>query len=275
MAFRLSENETKLAGQLAIVLSVGFCVTTLVIPIANHFLTKPLDISLDVSIPYVVGVTALFVTYVYGRLEYAVSKEEQVLSQPYHGVEFFYSSETFLARLTELTVGATSVSTLNLSSPLGRIEPLDNYFAHVHKYILGGTELESFRSLASVDTPAKLDWLVKRTTLLMRSGKASFAVLRQVKVGTMPLGFHVIMRGPDGFVFFYPPVDLTGQMQSFLIKSTGVAEMVLHYFDLLWAASPKICQGKVPSQEGLAFLGTIDPNITKSREYQVLLKEAE
>lgn len=276
MAFGLSENETKLAGQLAIVLSAVFCVATIAVPIVNKFTPKPIDIGLDVSIPYLVGVLALFITYVYGRLEHAITREEYIISQPFEGVELFQTSDTFLQRLTELTVGSTSVSTLNLSSPIGHHHGLDTYFKNVHEYILKpNAELQSFRSLASVDSYHKLEWLVKRAAMLAPSGRSSFAVLKQVTVGAIPLGFHVIVRGPDGYVFFFPPVNLTGQMQAFLIKNRAVADIVVHYFDMLWTMSPVISQGKIPSKSGLEFLWAIDQRIQDNTDFQQLLRAAE
>lgn len=270
-----SESMTVLTGLLAIGLSGAFALFCLLVPILNRRLAKPIDIGNDLSFPFLLSVLALALTYVYARLEQIAEKQTELLNRPFTGVEEYNSSAQLLVRLADLSVGAEKISTLNLSSPMGTHQGLDTYFHKLHAYILGhDSRLNSFQSLALVDSEAKLDWVIKRTAILNPSGHASLAILRQNNLGAIPLGFHIVYRDGQGFVFFYPPVDLTGQMRCFLVKNTQIADIMQFYFDLLWSGSAQICAGGRIFEAGLQFAEGLFPNICSDPTFLRLRKKA-
>ena len=270
-----SESITVLTGLLAIALSALFALFCVLVPILNRRLVKPIDIGNDLSLPFLLSVLALALTYVYARMEQIAEKQADLSNRPFTGVEEYNSSSQLLTRLIDLSVGAERISTLNLSSPMGTHQGLDAYFHKLHAYILeNGSHLNTFQSLALVDSEAKLAWIMKRAAMLNSSGRASLAVLQQTTLSAIPLGFHIVYRDGHGFVFFYPPVDLTGQMRCFLVRNTQVADIMQFYFDMLWSGSPQICAGGRIFITGLHFAEKLFPNISGDSNFQRLRKKA-
>ncbi len=271
----MKESDTLLAGKLALWLTGLFAVAVLPIPVLNLFRSRPIQLPLELVAPYLFGCLATFMAYVYGRIELSLERQEQILRQPVQGIEVFTTSHAFIQKLIEITVGSETVSTLNLSPPKGEHPNLDVYFDRVHHYIRGKrTPLRSFRSIASLDSHAKIAWLLERSAALAPTGKASFAVFSQAHVESLghPLSFHVTYKGGHPFVFVFPPVDLTGTMDPYLIKNEAVARIMVEYFNKLWERSVVLNEGRRVRSDGLRRLLDLDPGLESNLHFN-LLKE--
>ncbi|QYC45211.1 hypothetical protein Nocox_38305 [Nonomuraea coxensis DSM 45129] len=241
--------------------------------VINLFVEPPIQLSAELSFGYLLGTLAAFITYVFDRTEKLMSQQERLLHQPARGVEVFHSSDEFLQKLIDITVGATSVSTLNLSPARGEHPELDRYFTEVHNYIKSKkATLKSFRSIASVDTPQKSLWLVQRSAELLSTGRVSFAVFDQQELRPLlhPLSIHITAKNDNLNVFIFPPVNLTGSMSSILISDAALARVMLGYFDLLWHDALKINEGKNVRRPGLDRLLHLYPDIESNFHYQSL-----
>lgn len=203
--------------------------------------------------------------------------EQRLLSQPAQGIEIFSTTDEILDRLVEVTVGADSVSTLNLSSARGTSPALDKYFAATHQYIKRqDSPLKSFRSLATLETISKARWILERAVELGPTGKVSQSVFPIESSTKIPVGFHIVFKNQQTpFVFFYPPVNPEGMMNGFLIKNKEVAETMLKYFDLMWRTSTSVHGGKIVKREGLAEILRVDKNLEKDKNYITLNRIAE
>lgn len=216
-------------------LSGLFAIVALPVGVINLFLPRPIPVPLDLVAGYLLGTMATFIGYVYGRLENIRDRQERLLRQPARGIEVFTTSEEFLEKLVNITVGATTVSTLNLSPPKGEHPGLDKYFTEVHNSIKSRrSPLKSFRSIASVDTIQKSLWLAERSCELLATGRVSFAVFDQDYIGPLPhpLSLHITHKEGRVNVFIFPPVDLTGSMDSVLISDPVLAKIMLDYFNM-------------------------------------------
>ncbi|GAA3416586.1 hypothetical protein GCM10018952_45290 [Streptosporangium vulgare] len=168
-------------------LSGLFAIVALPVGVINLFLPRPIPVPLDLVAGYLLGTLAAFIGYVHGRLEGIRERQERLLRQPARGIEVFTTSEEFLEKLVGITVGATTVSTLNLSPPKGEHPGLDKYFTEVHNSIESRrSPLKSFRIIASVDTLQKSLWLAERSCELLTTGRVSFAVFDRDYIGPLP-----------------------------------------------------------------------------------------
>lgn len=256
-------------------LSGLFAIVALPVGVINLFLPRPIPVPLDLVAGYLLGTLGTFIGYVHGRLESIRERQERLLRQPARGIEVFTTSEEFLEKLVGITVGATTVSTLNLSPPKGEHPGLDKYFTEVHNSIKSRrSPLKSFRSIASVDTLQKSLWLAERSCELLATGRVSFAVFDQDYIGPLPhpLSLHITHKEGRVNVFIFPPVDLTGSMDSVLISDPVLAKIMLDYFNMLWHFSPKINEGKQVRAAGLERLVKLNPDIEHSVHYQTLKK---
>jgi len=271
----IRSRDTEIAGRVALWLTGSFALVTVPVPVINLFRHAPLAFPTYFAVPYLVGALTSFMAYVYGRLERTLENQERLLRQPGHGVEVFHTSAGFLAELIEITAGAESVSTLNLSPARGEQANLDVYFERVHASIRARrSPVRSFRSIASLDTPGKMAFLLARSYELALTGRASFAVFDQRSVGPLlhPLSVHITVKAGQTFVFLYPPVDLTGAMDSVLIRNEAVARVMLDYFNTLWHRSVVLNEGRRVHLAGLEHLARIDPALRHDPHFE-LLKE--
>ncbi|MGH4022168.1 MAG: hypothetical protein ACRDT0_23630 [Pseudonocardiaceae bacterium] len=271
----MSARHTAIAGRLSLWLAGLFTLMNIPVLIINLFRTTQIEFPLDLAVPYLFGTLASFIAYVYGRTELSLENQERILRQPGQDVEVFHTSEEFLNKLIEITVGAESVSTLNLSPARGEHANLDIYFQRIHTFIKARrSPLRSFRSIASLDTKGKMSFLIARSHELAPTGQASFAVFDQKSVGPLPhqLSLHITVKDGQSFVFLYPPVDLTGAMDSVLIRNETVAKVMLDYFNVLWHKSVVLNEGKRVRLSGLEHLASIDPTL-RQNQYFRLLKE--
>lgn len=199
------------------------------------------------------------------------------MSQPAQGIEIFSTTDEILVRLAEVSVGADTVSTLNLSSARGSSPALDKYFAAIHQYTKAqDSPLKSFRTLATIETTSKARWILERAVELAPTGRVSQSVFPYESSTKIPVGFHIVFKSRQTpFVFFYPPVNPEGMMNGFLIKNKEVAETMLKYFDLMWSSSTCVHAGKVVKQEGLAENLRVDKNLEKDKSYITLNRIAE
>jgi hypothetical protein len=258
-------RETEIAGRTALWLTGLFTLVAVPMAIMNLFRRVPLALPNDFVIAYLFAILTSFIAYVYGRLEQSLKQRQELLANQRHsGVEVFRTSEAFLEKLMEITIDAESVSTLNLSPARGEHVDLDLYFQRVHHSIRSrATGMRSFRSIASSDTRQKIEFLVERTAELAPTGRASFAVFDQHDVGRLPhpLSFHVTVKAGQTYVFMFPPVDLTGHMDSVLIRDERVAQVMLKYFDALWHQSIRLNEGRRVSRRGLDHLSSLNPTL--------------
>ncbi|WP_147425224.1 hypothetical protein [Bailinhaonella thermotolerans] len=272
---RLSDESTHLAGRISIWLAGIFAVVALIVGVANLLLPRPVPMPLDLVAAYLFGTLASFIAYVYGELSAISERQRRLLNQPARGVEVFTTSEDFLRKLVEITVGATTVSTLNLSPPRGEHPELDRYFEEVHRDVKNRrSPLRSFRSIASVDTISKSKWLVERSCELLQTGRVSFAIFDQDRIRPLlhPLSLHITQKNGNLHVFIFPPVNLTGSMDSMLITDPVLGKVMLDYYNLLWHDSLKINEGRQVRAAGLDRLAQLNPDIELNSFYQTLRK---
>jgi hypothetical protein len=186
-------------------------------------------------------------------------------------IEVFHTTSEFLERMTEVTVGAEKVSTLNLSPAKGTSPALDKYFAAVHRYIKKqGTSLRSFRSIASLESLSKARWVLERSVELVATGKVSVSLFGP-EINSSLFGFHVVHKAGVPFVFFYRPVDPSGLMDCFLLKhNTEIANIILKYFEVLWNSSTSLHQGKRVDKQGLHLMLNVDKSLAQDKAYLAL-----
>jgi hypothetical protein len=277
VSIKVAKTDTAIAGRVALWLAGLFAAISGVTTVANIFLNKPVSVPGEFVIAYLFGTLATFMAYVYGRLEETIERQTRILNLPARGVEVFHSSEKFLEKLIEITIGAESVSTLNLSPPRGQHPNLDVYFQRLHQYIRSRrTPLRSFRSIASIDSEAKSAFLLARSCELAETGRASFAVFPQSSLGPLdhPLSVHITEKDGESFIFLYPPVDLTGTMDSVLIRNEAVAKVMLDYFNVLWRRSVVLNEGKRVHLSGVEHVAAAVPSLRESHHYQKLREMA-
>ncbi|MDF5751656.1 hypothetical protein [Spongiactinospora sp. TRM90649] len=269
----LSDDGARIAGKLSIWLAGIFAMIALIHGVVNLFLKNPVPIPLELVSGYLMGTLATFIAYVYDRSESMIARQERLLRQPARGVEVFKTSEEFLKTLVEITAGATTVSTLNLSPAQGEHPELDRYFSEVHGYIRSKkSTLKSFRSIASVDTEQKSLWLVQRSAELLQTGRVSFAIFDQDRVRPLlhPLSLHITSKRDVLYVFIFPPVNLTGSMDSILISDPVLGKVMLDYYNVLWHDSLKINEGGIVRRAGLERLRELNPDIEANVYYETL-----
>jgi len=186
-------------------------------------------------------------------------------------IEVFHSTNEFMDRMIEVTVGAEKVSTLNLSPAKGTTPALDKYFLAVHRYIKKqGTGLKSFRSIASLESLSKARWVLERSEELVLTGKVSVSLFGP-EINGFLFGFHVVHKTGGPFVFFYRPVDPSGLMDCFLLKqNTEIANIILKYFEVLWSSSTSLHQGKRVDKQGLHLILNVDKSLAHNKSYLVL-----
>ncbi|GAA0974578.1 hypothetical protein GCM10009555_031010 [Acrocarpospora macrocephala] len=271
----MSDDGTRLAGKLSIWLASLFAIVALIVGLINLFLDEPVPVPLDLVAGYLLGTLASFIAYVYGRSELILERQDRLLHQPARGVQVFTTSEEFLRKLVEITVGAATVSTLNLSPAKGEHPELDRYFEVVHSSIKNRkSQLRSFRSIASVDTVQKSAWLVERSCELHQTGRVSFAIFDQDRIRPLlhPLSLHITYKDGNIYVFIFPPVNLTGSMDSILISDPVLGKAMLDYYNLLWHDSLKINEGRQVRSQGLDRIVQLNPEIDANPFYQSLRK---
>lgn len=265
------ETDTHIAGKLAIWLGLLFTICSIVLAIINVVLPNPLSF-VDLSLAFLVAIFTLLSGYLYGRIEHISAIQQRILGQPNQGVEIFTTADDLLARLSELTVGARYVVTLNLSPPHGATKPLDEYFKRVHRHLSSKTncKTKSFRTLAHVSSLDKGKWVVDRSFELLQTGRFSQAIFDSSVDNIFPMGFHAIENGGQKYVFFYPGVSLSGVMRCFLIKEPFVFDIVSSYFEQLWNNATIINEGKKVNRLGLEKIKLKFPNIEQSNSFQEL-----
>lgn len=269
----MQSRDTEIAGRIALWMTGLFGLATLPVPVINLFRSQPIELPLDLVVPYLFGTLASFMAYVYGRMEQSIAQQQRILRQPSQGIEVFHTSEEFLNKLIEITVGAERVSTLNLSPARGEQPNLDVYFRQVHQSIKSRrSALRSFRSIASLDTNNKLPFLVARTHELAQTGRASLAVFDQRSVSPLlhPLSMHITVKDGQSAVFLFPPVDMTGAMDSVLIRNEAMARVLQDYFNTLWQHSVRINEGTRIYLSGLEYLASMNAELRNDPHYQAL-----
>lgn len=277
MGIRPARTDTEIAGRISLWSAGLFTVVALVVVVINLFRDRPISVPGEIVLSYLFATLTSLMAYIYGRFELVIDQQRQILNLPARGVEVFHSSEKFLEKLVEITIGAEEVSTLNLSPPRGQHANLDVYFQRLHQYIRGRrTPLRSFRSIASLDSEAKSAFLLARSAELLDSGRASFAVFNQSVIGPLahPLSVHITRKNGESFVFLYPPVDLTGTMDSVLIRNEAVAKVMLDYFNMLWHKSVVLSEGRRVSLTGIEHLVAVAPSLRETHQYQRLREMA-
>jgi len=205
------------------------------------------------------------------KLEELTQGIYQLTAKSAQDIEVFHTTSEFLDKMIEVTVGAERVSTLNLSPARGTTPALDKYFASVHRYIKkSGTGLQSFRSIATLESLSKARWILERSEELVSSGKVSVNLFGP-EINSFLFGFHVVHKAGIPFVFFYRSVDPSGLMDCFLLKhNTDIADIILKYFEVLWNSSTSLHQGKKVDRRGLQLLLNVDKDLAKNRSYLML-----
>lgn len=130
--------------------------------------------------------------------------QKHINTEAMRGIEVFSTADELMARMTEITVGAESVSTLNLSPSRGTSPALDRYFTQVHRYIKKhDSQMKSFRTLASLESISKARWILERCVELAGTGRVSTSLLPPaVGSNTFLMGFHIVFKENDPMCFF-------------------------------------------------------------------------
>ena len=256
---------TRITGLIAILMSFIYAV---LLTIMQLFGIQLSDVSIAYwSIAYWSIVLGMGLTYLFKRLEEAQSTQNNILLRPVQGVEIFETSRSFLERLADITVGAETVSTINFSPWRGASPHLDRYFDRVHSYINSDdSRLASFKSLASVDSTRKAEFILHRINLLRKKGTASFAVFKSPQIDHL-MCFHVASKNGKGYVFLYPPVPLGGEMKGILVINDEIADVMKAQFDRVWNQAIIVSDGTLIKSEGLDLLRKLFPDITESTDY--------
>lgn len=241
------------AGKCAVFMGTAGALLPVSMQLCNSSFGTQFAFGPNVSVPFFIATTTFFVAYMRTRTERILDTQEKLLAQPIQGLEKFENGEDLLNRLAEVTVGAESVTTLNLSPARGLDPRLDVYFSAVHKYLMMKKDipLRTFRTLAALDSKEKALWLLDRCELLKGNGRISTSIMPNVLSSDFPFGFHVVKKDGQWYSFIYPPVNPSGVMQSFMIIGDEVAGIINAQFDGLWIRSPSIHDGKAVRNVGL------------------------
>ena len=202
--------------------------------------------------------------------------QKHINTEAMRGIEVFSTADELMARMTEITVGAESVSTLNLSPSRGTSPALDRYFTQVHRYIKKhDSQMKSFRTLASLESISKARWILERCVELAGTGRVSTSLLPPaVGSNTFLMGFHIVFKENQSYVFFYRPIDPAGLMDSFLLKNAEVSAIMLKYFEFLWHISTGVNYGKRIDIKGLEQILKIDPSLAQDKNFVILNDQA-
>jgi hypothetical protein len=244
----------KLSGQTAALLAGAYPAAALLLPaFVGHsrveFLFTP-----EVVVPYWGVVGALAMTFFVESYERLEKSYEKISRKEFDGLEIFHDADEFLDRLSEITLGAEVIATLNFSPPAGSSGALDRYFDKIHAYISAhDTPLKSFRSIASIEGPPKANWIAERAARFLHNKKVSFACFGE-HPNLRLMCYHITLTRDHGYCAFYPPVPLTGVMSAFVINNRRLAEMMMDQFELTWAKSIPILAGGVSWSNGLRVL---------------------
>lgn len=240
----------KFTGYLSIFLSSVYFV---VAGLAIAFFKGKADFVFEKTmiITYWTFVLSLMVFYFVDSVEKQDEKLSGALSREFPGIKVFEDSHGFVKELIEVTLGAESVSTLNYSPPKGASKELDEYFLKVHDYLNSkNSPLLNFRSIASIENKHKAAWLLSRAHLFVGNGHVSLGNFSLNSTHSL-MCFHVVMKNKIGYVFFYPPIPLTGVMNAFMIINNDVYEVMKRQFDIVWAQCTPLLVGGVANEEGV------------------------
>jgi hypothetical protein len=88
------------------------------------------------------------------------------------------------------------------------------------------------------------------------------------------MGFHIVLNDNQSYIFFYHPIDPTGLMDSFLLKNSEIASLMLKYFEVLWNESASLHHGKRVVRKGLTQIEQLDPGIVRDKNFITLSEQA-
>jgi hypothetical protein len=259
---------TNLSGIIAFVLATGYAIASAFLPPLN---VKTLS---DIVLPYWATVFTLVIVYIYGRTERLQTTTSTILARPFSGIEIFENSESFIDRLTDITIGGEVICTLNFSPPRGASRPLDRYFKALHEYILSDPpQLRIFRSIANIESAVKARWIFERCALLVDTARVSLAVFRTKSTERL-LCFHIVFKHGNGYTFLYPPVPLGGLMEGMMINNLDAAELLRREFESIWHDCLVINDAAVTMKDGLDFLSASCPELQNEQALKVLYSRA-
>jgi hypothetical protein len=252
---------SRISGWLAISLAALYSSLALFLPVFMGRANVELMFHTDFVITYWSIVFSLAFPYIFERLEQAEKDLGRLDAKPYSGLAVFRTAAEFIDALIEKTVGAETVCTLNFSPPAGVSAELDRYFGEVNKYLISnGTNLLSFRSIASIESELKARSVIDRARQFEKHAKLSLACFTTRHFERL-MCYHVVFKNGHGHVFIYPPVALTGIMDAFMISSDDVATLMKTQFDIAWEHSASVLLGGVSQAQGLEFLAGMYPAI--------------
>jgi len=158
--------------------------------------------------------------------------------------------------------------------PKGKDTILDKYFNNVDRYISHkNNNLETFRSIASIENIEKARWVIERTNCLLKSGKFSSAFFPIESKAKFPIiGFHIVYRKKHEtpYIYIFPPVSPGGITHGFLLRNKEIADIMLKYFDAMWFFSNVITEGLTVNKEELENLASSFDDIKNSEHYKEL-----
>ncbi|SFO21404.1 hypothetical protein SAMN05216386_2957 [Nitrosospira briensis] len=227
-----------------------------------------LTISPDIWFSYTLTVVSIFMAYVFWWCEKHQKILKKISETSYDGLEIFYDSRSFLERVTDLTVGAKSIRTVNLSDTPDSFHHLESYFSAIHTYIKTSNKLISFRRIAGIQNDEKAVWLLSSSSSLINTSRLSVAFADMRHPHGIDLCFHIVDREDGKYTFIFPSVDLTGQMPAVLFRNDLVAQSMATYFDNLWNKLPHLHEGKKIRMEAFVILEDWFPGLKENTAYK-------
>jgi hypothetical protein len=221
----------------------------------------------------IISCLTAMLAYTFARLERARDDVGELLARGGAGIIVYDNTSAFLAALTEATVGATQVSTINSAVSRGVLPALDRYFRATGKYWSSReASAATFRSVAYVENEEKAFWLVDRAYDSRTNAATSFAVVRQNSLGeSATLCFHLVEKGGTYRSFLYPAPDVTGAMLGVCIYGRETYEVLQGLFNRIWLGSVPLASGKLLHRSGLEQLAKLAPSLTATLTYQAAI----
>lgn len=254
------------------IVAVGLGSLSSVVALVLAFAGK-ISIPADIWFAYTLAIGTIFMVYVYCVFEENSKLLKAIASTPFDGLEIFTSSSSLLNRIASLTVGARTVSTINLSDTPETFIHLSSYFQTVHKYILEGNDLTSFRRIVGIQHSKKVLWMLKASNSLISTSKLSAAFADMRNGSVIDMCFHIVERDDGHFTFIFPSVDLTGKMPAILINNKLVASAMTIYFDGMWHKLHHFHDGKKLHQDAFVTFENWFPDIINDYEYTTIKQE--
>jgi hypothetical protein len=271
---RVRQDSSSIAAWGAIFIGTLTGIATAGVPLF-HAMTGlgPKVLPIGAQCGIIISCVTVTLAYTFTRLERSQVQIDELLSRAGSGVVVYKNTTSFLEALTEATVGALKVSSINAAVPRGVLPAQDEYFRQTSRYWTSREAVgASLRSVAYVETKSKALWVVSRAYESRNSAATSFAVIKQQSLGeSANLCFHLVSKGGVYRSFLYPAPDLTGSMEGVCIYGIETYEVLQDLFDRIWHSAVPLSSGKLFHKDGLEMLARLSPSVVRSDDYQAAM----